>query len=233
MYRCIVIDDEPLALNVLADYIRQTDGLQLVDITTSPIKGLQRIQNNEANLVFLDIQMPELTGIQVMKIIDQRCKVILTTAYPEFALEGYEYNVTDYLLKPVSFERFTKAIQKLPAAVAAETTKAPQQEYFFVKSEYKLLRLDFSQVLFLEALRDYVAIHTADGNKVLTLQSMASFEKELPSRLFARIHKSYIVSISKISFIEKNRVVIGDKFLPVGETYKTAFLQKINYTPDK
>lgn len=233
MYRCIVIDDEPLALNVLADYIRQTDGLQLVDITTSPIKGLQRIQNNEANLVFLDIQMPELTGIQVMKIIDQRCKVILTTAYPEFALEGYEYNVTDYLLKPVSFERFTKAIQKLPAAVAAETTKAPQQEYFFVKSEYKLLRLDFSQVLFLEALRDYVAIHTADGNKVLTLQSMASFEKELPSRLFARIHKSYIVSISKISFIEKNRVVIGDKFLPVGETYKTAFLQKINYPPDK
>lgn len=233
MYRCIVIDDEPLALNVLADYIRQTDGLQLVDITTSPIKGLQRIQNNEANLVFLDIQMPELTGIQVMKIIDQRCKVILTTAYPEFALEGYEYNVTDYLLKPVSFERFTKAIQKLPAAVAAETTKAPQQEYFFVKSEYKLLRIDFSQVLYLESLRDYVAIHTADGNKILTLQSMSSFEKELPSRLFARIHKSYIISISKISFIEKNRVVIGNKFLPVGETYKTAFLQKINYPQEK
>lgn len=233
MYRCIVIDDEPLALNVLADYIRQTDGLQLVDITTSPIKGLQRIQNNEANLVFLDIQMPELTGIQVMKIIDQRCKVILTTAYPEFALEGYEYNVTDYLLKPVSFERFTKAIQKLPATAAAETIKAPQQEYFFVKSEYKLLRIDFSQVLYLEALRDYVAIHTADGNKILTLQSMASFEKELPSHLFARIHKSYIISISKISFIEKNRVVIADKFLPVGETYKTAFLQKINYPQEK
>ncbi len=233
MYRCIVIDDEPLALNVLADYIRQTDGLQLVDITTSPIKGLQRIQNNEANLVFLDIQMPELTGIQVMKIIDQRCKVILTTAYPEFALEGYEYNVTDYLLKPVSFERFTKAIQKLPAVLTTETIKAPQQDYFFVKSEYKLLRIDFSQVLYLEALRDYVAIHTSDGNKILTLQSMSSFEKELPAHLFARIHKSYVVSISKISFIEKNRVVIGDQFLPVGETYKTAFLQKINYQQEK
>ncbi|HAO46150.1 MAG TPA: LytTR family DNA-binding domain-containing protein [Ferruginibacter sp.] len=233
MYRCMVIDDEPLALNVLADYIRQTDGLELVDITTSPIKGLQRIQNNEVDLVFLDIQMPELTGIQVMKIIDQRCKVILTTAYPEFALEGYEYNVVDYLLKPVSFERFTKAVQKLPAVVNTGPVKTMPQDYFFVKSEYKLLRIDISQVLYFEALRDYVAIHTADGNKVLTLQSLSSFEKELPAHLFSRIHKSYLISLSKISFIEKNRVVINNRFLPIGETYKTTFLQKINHPEGK
>lgn len=230
MYRCLVIDDEPLALNVLADYIRQTEGLQLVDITTSPIKGLQRIQNNEADLVFLDIQMPELTGIQVMKIIDQKCKVIVTTAYAEFALEGYEYNVTDYLLKPISFERFTKAIQKLPQHQAAAEKKA---DYFFVKSEYKLLRIDFSQVLYLEALRDYVAIHTTDGNKILTLQSLSSFEKELPGHLFTRIHKSYLIALGKIGFIEKNRVVLGGKELPIGETYKASFLQKINLSPDK
>lgn len=233
MYRCIVIDDEPLALQVLADYINQTDGLQLVDITTSPVQGLQRIQNNEADLVFLDIQMPELTGIQVMKIIGDRCKIILTTAYPEFALEGYEYNVVDYLLKPVSPERFAKAIKKLPVKTAVEEDKKAAAGYFFVKSEYKLLRIDYSQVLFLEALRDYVAIHTADGNKILTLQSMASFEKDLPASLFVRIHKSYIITIPKISFIEKNRVGIADKLLPVGDTYKTNFLQKINYPLEK
>lgn len=230
MYRCMVIDDEPLALNVLADYVRKTEGLQLVDITTSPIKGLQRIQNREVDLVFLDIQMPELTGIQVMKIIDQQCKVIVTTAYPEFALEGYEYNVTDYLLKPISFERFRKAVQKLPSRQEPVHKKT---DYFFVKSEYKLLRIDYSQVLYLEALRDYVAIHTADGNKILTLQSLSSFEKELPAHLFIRIHKSYLVALSKIRFIEKNRVVIGGKDLPVGETYKTGFLEKINFTNEK
>ncbi|MFN8305516.1 MAG: LytTR family DNA-binding domain-containing protein [Ferruginibacter sp.] len=226
----MVIDDEPLALNVLADYVRKTEGLQLVDITTSPIKGLQRIQNNEADLVFLDIQMPELTGIQLMKIIDEKCKVIVTTAYPEFALEGYEYNVTDYLLKPISFERFSKAVQKLPAL---QEPAQKQADYFFVKSEYKLLRIDHSQVLYFEALRDYVAIHTVDGNKILTLQSLSSFEKELPAQVFARIHKSYLVAIPRISFIEKNRVVIAGKYIPIGETYKTVFLQKINITPDK
>lgn len=232
MYRCIVIDDEPLALQVLADYINQTDGLQLVDITTSPVQGLQRIQNNEADLIFLDIEMPELSGIQVLKMIGDHCKVILTTAYPEFAMEGYEYNVVDYLLKPVSPERFAKAIKKLPALSAVEEHKNADG-YFFVKSEYKLLRIDYSQVLFLEALRDYVAIHTAGGNKILTLQSMTSFEKELPDGLFVRIHKSYLISIPKISFIEKNRVGISDKLLPVGDTYKTNFLQKINYPLEK
>ncbi len=231
MYRCLVIDDEPLALNVLADYIRQTEELQLADVTTSPLQGLQRVQAGEADLVFLDIQMPEITGMEFMKRVGSTCKIILTTAYPEFALEGYEYNVTDYLLKPISFERFTKAIKKLPALTTGKPIIPP--DYLFVKSEYKLLRVDFNSICYLESLRDYVAIHLTDGGKILTLQSLSSFVQELPEHLFARIHKSYIVAINKINFIEKNKVAISNNHLPVGDTYKTVFYKKINYTQDE
>lgn len=229
MYRCLVIDDEPLALNVLADYIRQTDGLQLTDVTTSPLEGLQRVQAGETDLVFLDIQMPELTGIQFMKLAGNASKIILTTAYPEFALDGYEYNVTDYLLKPISFERFTKAIQKLPLL---NNRPLVSPDYLFVKSEYKLRRVDFNNILFLESLRDYVAIHLVNGHKILTLQSLSSFENELPGHLFARIHKSYIVALNKINFIEKNKVIINEHYLSVGDTYRSAFQKKINYPQD-
>lgn len=225
MYRCLVIDDEPLALEVLAGYVNKTENLQLVDVTTNPITGLQRVQAGEADLVFLDIEMPEINGITFMQLAGNTCKIILTTAYPEFALQGYEYNVVDYLLKPVSFVRFTKAVEKLPALHTAINTKPAG--YMFVKSEYKLLRVDFNNILYLEALRDYVGIITADGNKILTLQSLTSFEAALPTETFARIHKSYIINISKINTIEKNRVTIKTACLPVGETYKTSFQNKI------
>jgi two-component system, LytTR family, response regulator len=231
MYRCLVIDDEPLALNVLADYIRQTEGLQLTDVTTNPLHGLQRVQAGEADLVFLDIQMPEINGMEFMKRAGSTCKIILTTAYPEFALEGYEYNVTDYLLKPISFERFTRAINKLPVLPTGKSIITP--DYLFVKSEYKLLRVDFNSILYLESLRDYVAIHLSDGTKILTLQSLSSFVQELPEHLFARIHKSYMVALNKINFIEKNKVAIGNSHLPVGDTYKAAFHKKINYTMEE
>lgn len=228
MYRCLVIDDEPLALNILAGFIRSTSGLLLVDVTTNPVHGLRRVQAGEADLVFLDIQMPELSGIQFMQLVANQCKIILTTAYPEFAIDGYEYNALDYLLKPISFERFLKAIQKLPALPG----KLPEQPgYIFVKSEYKLLRVEINEIFYLESLRDYVAIHTIDGNKILTLQSLASFEKELPAHLFCRIHKSYIIALNKISFIEKSKVVINNQYLPVGEFYKTDFWKRINYQP--
>jgi two-component system, LytTR family, response regulator len=230
MYRCLVIDDEPLALNVLAGYIRKTDGLQLVDITTSPLQGLQRVQTGEADLVFLDIQMPEITGIEFMKQVNTSCKIIVTTAFPQFALEGYEYSILDYLLKPIAFERFTKAIKKLPALTSEKSIIPP--DYLFVKSEYKLLRIDYSSILYLESLRDYVAIHTTDGSKILTLQSLSSFVLELPGHLFARIHKSYIVALNKINFIEKNKVVINKIHLPVGDTYKSTFNKKINYSQE-
>jgi DNA-binding LytR/AlgR family response regulator len=225
MYKCLVIDDEPLALDVLAAYINKVENLQLVDVTTNPVEGLLRVQAGEVNLVFLDIEMPGITGIEFMKLAGSNCKIIITTAYPQFALQGYEYNVVDYLLKPISLSRFTKAIEKLPALQTA--TASTQAEYMFVKSEYKLVRVDFSNIVYLEALRDYVAIITVDGNKILTLQSLAAFDADLPHTTFVRIHKSYIINISKINSIEKNKVVINNICLPVGETYRAAFQKKI------
>jgi two-component system, LytTR family, response regulator len=222
MLRCIVIDDEPLALNILADYINKTDNLLLVDITTQPLHGLQRIQNNEADVVFLDINMPVINGLQAMDIIGRQCRVILTTAYPEFAVQGFDRDVVDYLLKPVSYERFCKAIKKLEQQTGG-TTGETEKNYFFVKSEYKQIRIDYADVLYLESLRDYVAIHLTNNNKILTLQSLSSFEKELPLRQFVRIHKSYIISLSKIKLIEKSSVSVNGKMLPVGNTFKAGF----------
>ncbi len=222
MLRCIVIDDEPLALNILADYINKTDNLLLVDITTQPLQGLQRIQNGEADAVFLDINMPGINGLQAMDIIGRQCQVILTTAYPEFAVQGFDREVVDYLLKPVSYERFCKAIKKLEQK-SGGTANGTEKQYFFVKSEYKQIRIDYADVLYLESLRDYVAIHLSNNNKILTLQSLSSFEKELPPQHFVRIHKSYIISLSKIKLIEKNTVSVNGKLLPVGNTFKAGF----------
>jgi two-component system, LytTR family, response regulator len=222
MLRCIAIDDEPLALNILADYINKTDNLLLVDITTQPLKGLQRIQNNEADVVFLDINMPGINGLQVMDIIGRQCLVVLTTAYPEFAVQGFDREVADYLLKPISYERFCKAVKKLLQQTTGAATEI-KKEYFFVKSEYKQIRIDYADVLYLESLRDYVAIHLTGNQKILTLQSLSSFEKELPPNLFIRIHKSYMIALAKIKRIEKNHVCITDKLLPVGNTFKAQF----------
>ena len=219
MYRCIAIDDEPLALNILADYIRKTDSLHLVDICTNPKLALQRVLNNEADLIFLDIEMPGLNGIEFMQQTGSTCRFILTTAYPDYALKGYEYNVVDYLLKPIAYDRFLKAVQKLPLMISQ-----PEQNrvsFFFVKSEYKLLRIDYDDVIYLESLRDYVAIHTLSGQKILTLQSLSSFEKELPAHQFVRIHKSYMVAINKLERIAKNRVQIGNLEIPIGDTYRS------------
>jgi two-component system, LytTR family, response regulator len=222
MLRCIVIDDEPLALNILADYINKTDNLLLVDITTQPLQGLQRIQNNEADVVFLDINMPVINGLQAMDIIGHQCRIILTTAYPEFAVQGFDREVVDYLLKPVSYERFCKAIKKLEQQTGG-AAGSTEKNYFFVKSEYKQVRIDYADVLYLESLRDYVAIHLTNNNKILTLQSLSSFEKELPAQLFVRIHKSYIISLGKIKTIEKSSVSVNGKMLPVGNTFKARF----------
>lgn len=222
MLRCIVIDDEPLALNILADYINKTDNLLLVDITTQPLQGLQRIQNNEADVVFLDINMPVINGLQAMDIIGGQCRVILTTAYPDFAVQGFDRDVVDYLLKPVSYERFCKAIKKLEQLTGG-IAGGKEKNYFFVKSEYKQVRIDYADVLYLESLRDYVAIHLTDSTKILTLQSLSSFEKDLPAQLFVRIHKSYIISLSKVKLIEKSTVSVNGKMLPVGNTFKAGF----------
>lgn len=221
--RCIVVDDEPLPVKLLGDYIDKTPGLQLVLKTTHVLDALQYVQDGKADLVFLDIQMPELTGIQFIKIIRGACKVILTTAYSQFAAESYEHDVVDYLLKPITFERFSIAVQKAKKRLLEDAkptlVTAPSADHIFVKTEYRIQKINLADILYIEAMRDYIAFNTPAG-KVLSLDSMRNMEEILPRQQFIRIHKSYIINKNNIDFIERGRVVINNQYLPVGDTYK-------------
>lgn len=228
--RTAIIDDEPLAVELLSDYVNKTESLQLVEASTDVYKVLKLVQQKEVDLVLLDIQMPELTGIQFMKIAGNNCKIIITTAYTEYALDGYEFNVVDYLLKPISYDRFLKAIEKIKQVNPArsETTPAAKPDHIFIKSEYKLVRVNLADVLYIESLRDYIAIYTTDKQKIMSLDSLRNMESILPPDDFIRVHKSYIVSLKKISFLEKSRIVINGEYIPIGESYQEKFLNSIN-----
>lgn len=223
--RCIIVDDEPLAVALLADYVQKTSGLEVVLRTTHVLDALQAVQEDRADLLFLDIQMPELTGIQFMKIIRRRCAVILTTAYTQYALEGYEHDVVDYLLKPITLDRFMIAVGRAKERIGrtqakvSETSSSHATDHLFIRTEYRIQRVDLASIYYIEALRDYVAIHTATG-KILSLESMKHMEELLPGDMFIRIHKSYIIHLNKVDFLERGRVVIGKEYLPIGDTYK-------------
>ena len=219
-----ILDDEPLALEVLADYVQKTNGLVLIEATTDAYKILELVQQKSLDILLLDIQMPELNGIQVMKIIGQHCRIILTTAYAEYALDSYDFNVSDYLLKPIAYERFVKAIEKTKPMLASQTEGAAATiDHIFIKSEYKLIRVDLSDILYIESLRDYIAIHTLTNGKIMSLDSLRNMETQLPANRFTRVHKSYIVAINHISFIERNRIIIKDEYIPIGDSYQAAF----------
>jgi DNA-binding LytR/AlgR family response regulator len=238
MIKCLVVDDEPLALHILEDYIAKMPFLELVRSTTNPIEALQLVQSGGADLVFLDVQMPELTGIQFLRIANGKTKVILTTAYPQYALEGYELDVIDYLLKPIAFDRFYKSVHKAqaviqPAAKAeAKQEQPPQQndflsDFIFVKTEHKIQKVYLNDILFIEGLKDYISIFTP-AERIITLQNMKKMEDALPEKHFIRVHKSYIVSINKIDSIERSRIFIGDKVIPVGDTYRDEFFKIVD-----
>jgi len=240
MIRCLVVDDEPLALNILEDYISKIPFLELVKATTNPIEALTKVQDGNIDLVFLDVQMPELTGIQFLKIANGKTKVILTTAYPQYALEGYELDVVDYLLKPIAFDRFYKASQKAQGIIkpatgqVAEAVPHVQQQqqdfmsdFIFVKSEHKIQKVYLHQILFIEGLKDYISIFTTN-ERIITLQNMKKMEDTLPEKHFVRVHKSYIVALNKIDSIERSRIRIGDKIIPVGDTYRDDFFKIVD-----
>jgi DNA-binding LytR/AlgR family response regulator len=237
MIKCVIIDDEPLAIKLLKDYASQVPDLELVLATSDAFAALHAVREQDVDLVFLDIQMPELTGIQFMKILKGDCKVILTTAYEEYALQAFDYDVVDYLLKPFSPERFISAVNKARERIKAgkqsianndqaTTTTAP--DFILVKSEYKIIRIDLQQILFMESLRDYVAIHTATEGKILTLQSLKSFEDILPEKDFIRVHKSYIIAVKRINSIERKRIVINTTWIPIGDTYLDQFRERMS-----
>ena len=235
MIRCLVVDDEPLALDILEDYIAKVPFLQLVKTTTSAIEGLSLVQNNGIDLVFLDVQMPELTGLQFLKIMNGKCDVILTTAYSEYALEGYELDVIDYLLKPIAFDRFYKAAQKVfqqkqnstPLPLPDTLSTNTPHNFIFVKTEHKIQKIYLDDILYIEGLKDYISIFTK-SERIITLQNMKKMEDVLPSGTFVRVHKSYIVALDKIDSIERSRIQIGDKIIPVGDTYREYFFKLVD-----
>jgi DNA-binding LytR/AlgR family response regulator len=234
MIRCLVVDDEPLALDILTDYIEKVPFLNLVAATTSAFDALSIAQNGEVDLVFLDVQMPELTGIQFLKIIAGKCKVILTTAYSQYALDGYDLDVADYLLKPIAFDRFYKSVTKVqnvmqqaaPQVSAVKLVDNSVNSFIFVKTEHRIQKIYLDDILYIEGLKDYISIFTK-AERILTLQPMKKMEDSLPSGRFARVHKSYIVSVDKIESIERSRISICDKIIPIGDTYRDYFFKLI------
>lgn len=233
MLRCIAVDDEAYATRLLAAYVQKIPGLAMMGTTTNPIEALQWVQAGGVDVVFLDIQMPELTGLQFLKICGNRCKVILTTAYPEYALEGFEHDVVDYLLKPIAFERFLRAVQKVQALVPTVAPAAPAavpaaSSYLFVKgdSKNKFLKVSFADILYAEALGNYLALFV-NGQRLVTYQPLKELAEQLPQPPFLRVHKSFLVSVDKITMIDGNTVYIGDKAIPVGETYRDALFRLV------
>jgi two-component system, LytTR family, response regulator len=232
MIRCIIVDDEQHAIDIIAHYVSQTPQLELVGSTTNPIEALQMVSNNHIDLVFLDIQMPELSGIDLIKALNGKVKVILTTAYSEFALESYELDVVDYLLKPVRLPRFLAAVQKaakeLQESRPAVKEEHGEEDYIFVKTEMKgkLIKINLADIDYIEGMKNYVAIY-CNGKKTMVYTSMKEIEEKLPAKRFLRVHKSYIISIAKISGIEGNMVrlsgVTAD--IMIGDSYKPELME--------
>lgn len=226
MLRCIAVDDEPLALELLKDNISRVPYLQLVATCTNAMEATKILQEIPVDLMFIDIQMPGISGLQLLQTLVQKPMVILITAYKQYALEGYELNVVDYLVKPVPLGRFISACNKAQEQHKLKTAPAtvkPDTTYFFVNADYSLVKLMFADIVWVEGLRDYVKFHFKTKTAPLVVRmSMKTVEEQLPQQQFIRIHKSYIVAIESITSIKKNSVFLGDLELPVGETYREA-----------
>ncbi|MEP7164293.1 MAG: LytTR family DNA-binding domain-containing protein [Ferruginibacter sp.] len=223
--KCIVIEDEPLAMERVVSYIHKLPVLELVSTFDNALDAFGFLKNNSVDLIFLDINLGELSGIQLLESIQTSCDVIITTAYPDFALKGYDLNVTDYLLKPFVFERFLQAVDKVQQGISKKE-RPENKTFIFVKTGNRLEKIFFDDVLYIEGMRDYRKIHTGK-KKIMTLETFAAFEKEIPSNIICRVHKSYMVAINKIDSVEKDRIYIQNAVIPVSETYKQHFLQMI------
>lgn len=224
--QCIVVDDEPLAVQVIEAFISKMPELQLQRSFSNPLEALAYLkQEPSVKLVFLDIQMPELTGVEFMQLLQNQVDVVIISAYDEYALDGFQYEATDYLLKPVSFDRFVKAVQKVVNKQPKDISLV-QNEFIFIRTDKRIVRINLSEILFIEALRNYVAIQTV-SQKILTLQNLRGIEDILPPQKFIRVHKSFITAIDKIDSVERQRIFIGAHTIPIGDTYVKQFFEAI------
>jgi DNA-binding LytR/AlgR family response regulator len=229
--RCIAIDDEPLAITKLEGFISRIPELNLIETFDNALEAMVWMKENQADLVFLDIQMEQLTGIQFLEATGTNAKIIVTSAFDRYAIKGFDLNVTDYILKPYSFERFVKGVNKameqLAGTPAGRETSDNHNDFIFVRTEYRLERIDLDKILYVEGMKDYLRIICSD-KKIMTLQSFSKLEESLPSKKFCRVHKSYIVAIDKIRSIERNVIIIADQRIPVSNTYRDSFFSRIN-----
>lgn len=229
---CLAIDDEPLALDVIADHAGKVPYLHLKGKTRNAFEAIELIEKGSVDLVFLDIQMPELTGFELLHSLTKKPLVVFTTAYPNFALESYEIDAVDYLVKPIPFNRFLKAVNKVKQRLSPSSSLVTipsevgnvedSQEYIFVKSEYKTVKIFLHEIIFIESMKEYVAFHLKD-RKVLSLLSLSSVEEALNREKFVRVHRSFIVALDKIDSLERNLIRLGNTSITVGENYRDLF----------
>ena len=235
--RCAVVDDEPLALGLMASYVKKTPFLELVGAYNIAVQAMQEMHDHPVDLIFLDIQMPELNGLDYSRMIPPQTRVVFTTAFNQYALDGYKVNALDYLLKPISYPDFLQAANKAQEWFKlVEQSKQPEKtekkndiQSIFVKSDYKLIQIELKNILYVEGLKDYVKIYEENATRpVMSLMSMKAMEDMLPSDRFIRVHRSYIVQKEKIRIIEHNRIVFGNTYIPIGDSYKQSFQDFLN-----
>ncbi|RWW91667.1 LytR/AlgR family response regulator transcription factor [Flavobacterium cerinum] len=230
---CIIVDDEPPAIRILQKYAEQLPGLECVATTTSALEALRLIEVHQPDILFLDIQMRDLTGIQLSALIKDKVGIIFTTAYPQFAVEGFELNAIDYLLKPIAFSRFITAVEKARATIPLTGSKhnipSTEEEFFFIKTDgkNKFKRVEIADIFYIESIKNYIVIHTMN-EQIVTYNTLKYFEEKLPENLFIKIHKSFIIAFNKIEKTDNNEVWLLQKSLPLGDTYKIDFFTRIN-----
>lgn len=227
-FKCYIVDDEPLALNVIEQHLSKFAAFEVCGKTTDPVEALAQIKRLQPDLLFLDIEMPEITGLELIESMQHKPEIIITTAYREFAVEGFELNVLDYLVKPIPFKRFVKAIDKFleGRSPAVAVALPPLPDVVFVKADRKTIRVALDEILYVEGVKDYVKIVLA-GEKIMTKVSIGHFFEELPKDRFLRVHKSFVVNRSKITAFTAQDVEIGKLEIPVGREYKEAFLKEV------
>jgi DNA-binding LytR/AlgR family response regulator len=238
--KCVIIDDEPLAIDVIESYLEKIGDMELVAKCTNPLEAITLLNKHKVDLIFLDIQMPNITGIELVKALDNIPQFIFTTAYAEYALDGFNLNATDYLVKPIPFHRFIKAVSRAkekfelehlnaiskPAEIVAQTLIP--DDFIFVKSEYENIKINIDTIKYIQGLKDYIKIYTTESHKaILTLSSFKDILEKLPSNKFIRVHRSYIINIAFITAMQKTKIVIDQERIPVGETYRSDVLKRL------
>jgi len=230
--RCVAIDDEPLALNILVDYIEKTSFLVLAEKFTNSVKAFKYLSENEIEILFVDIQMPDLTGLDIVSKLRNKPLIIFTTAYSEYAMDGFKADAIDYLLKPIDYPDFLKAANKAREWILSRRSVLNIQsskDYLFIKSEYKTIRINFNDIKYIQGMSEYVKIHLTHGKPIMSLLSLKSLEATLPENMFMRVHKSYIVNLQKVIVIEHNEIVYDDGvIIPVSNQYKSKFQEFVD-----